>query len=216
MFGPRLRRERERRGISLDAIARSTKVSRSLFEGLERDDVSRWPCGIFRRSFLREYATAIGVAPEPLLDEFLRLFPEPGSERPYTGGRDTAPLRLTLVQEFRLKRVVSRVLAAALDVAVVLTIAQIIVRLLGAEPWTATAAVALSYCAVGTIVFGRSLASWSFSRVAAARHRPAAEPAAPAGAAPQRERIAPAPPRPQPAEASVAPAPADAPLVRSA
>ena len=54
MFGARLRRERERQGITLNAIAKSTKVSRSLYEALERDDVSRWPGGIFRRSFLRE------------------------------------------------------------------------------------------------------------------------------------------------------------------
>ena len=60
-FGPRLRRERERRKISLASISANTKVSISLFEQLERDDVSRWPCGIFRRSFVRSYAEAIGL-----------------------------------------------------------------------------------------------------------------------------------------------------------
>jgi len=44
-FGARLRHERERRHIDLTTIAANTKVKIALFEGLERDDVSRWPSG---------------------------------------------------------------------------------------------------------------------------------------------------------------------------
>src|SRR5919201_1001717 len=75
-FGPTLRRERERRGISLEAIAHSTKISAGVLEALERNDLSRWPTGIFRRSFMRHYAAAIGLAHEEVLSDFLRLFPE--------------------------------------------------------------------------------------------------------------------------------------------
>ena len=42
-FGRRLRLSRERLGISLEAIAASTKINRSLLADLERDDVSKWP-----------------------------------------------------------------------------------------------------------------------------------------------------------------------------
>ena len=76
-FGHRLRRERERRQIPLASIAANTKINVSLFEGLERNDVSRWPSGIFRRSFIRAYATAIGLNPEQLTREFLDRFPDP-------------------------------------------------------------------------------------------------------------------------------------------
>jgi len=76
-FGPRLRQERERRKISLDSIAATTKVNVALYEGLERDDVSRWPSGIFRRSFVRAYATAIGLDPDTVVRAFLERFPEP-------------------------------------------------------------------------------------------------------------------------------------------
>jgi transcriptional regulator with XRE-family HTH domain len=76
-FGHRLRRERERRQIPLASIAANTKINLSLFEGLERDDVSRWPSGIFRRSFMRAYATAIGLNPDELTREFLDRFPDP-------------------------------------------------------------------------------------------------------------------------------------------
>jgi transcriptional regulator with XRE-family HTH domain len=75
-FGSRLRQERERRKISLDSIAASTKVNVALYEGLERDDVSRWPSGIFGRSFVRAYATAIGLDPDTVVRQFLERFPE--------------------------------------------------------------------------------------------------------------------------------------------
>ena len=75
-FGPNLRRIRLQRGISLDAIARATKVNVSLWEGLERNDLSRWPAGIYARGYVREYASAIGEDPESVVDEFCRCFPE--------------------------------------------------------------------------------------------------------------------------------------------
>jgi transcriptional regulator with XRE-family HTH domain len=75
-FGRRLRRERERRKIDLRSIAENTKISMSLFEELERDDVSRWPSGIFRRSFIRAYAQAVGLDPEETTREFLERFPD--------------------------------------------------------------------------------------------------------------------------------------------
>ena len=83
-FGPRLRRERERRKISLESISANTKVSMSLFEALERDDVSRWPCGIFRRSFVRSYADAIGLDGDDVVREFLERFPDPDAAKAET------------------------------------------------------------------------------------------------------------------------------------
>ena len=75
-FGPNLRRLRLQRGVSLDAIARATNVCASLWEGLERNDLSRWPTGIYARGYVREYAHAIGEEAESVVDEFCRWFPE--------------------------------------------------------------------------------------------------------------------------------------------
>jgi transcriptional regulator with XRE-family HTH domain len=76
-FGNRLRRERERRRITLESIAANTKIGLSLLQGLERGNVSRWPSGIFRRSFIRGYAQAIGLDPDEIAREFLEHFPDP-------------------------------------------------------------------------------------------------------------------------------------------
>ena len=76
-FGSRLRYERERRQIALKSIAESTKIGITLLEGLERDDVSRWPSGIFRKSFIRSYAEAIGLKPDSVVREFVERYPDP-------------------------------------------------------------------------------------------------------------------------------------------
>jgi hypothetical protein len=76
-FGTRLRLQREEQQIPLATIAEQTKIKLSLLEGLERDDVSRWPTGLFRRSYFRAYARAIGLEPDPVLREFQALYPDP-------------------------------------------------------------------------------------------------------------------------------------------
>ena len=75
-FGPNLRRVRVQRGIGLDTIAAATKVSVDLFSGLERNDFSRWPTGIYARAYVRAYALEIGVDPEGTVDDFCRWFPQ--------------------------------------------------------------------------------------------------------------------------------------------
>ena len=74
-FGPNLRRIRIQRGISLDTIARETKVAAELWDGLEHNDFSRWPTGLFARAYIREYARLLDLDPESTVDEFCRWFP---------------------------------------------------------------------------------------------------------------------------------------------
>lgn len=81
-LGARLRAERLRRKISIASIAESTKILGALLEGLEQDDVSRWPSGLYRRAFIRAYADAIGLDPEPVVREFLERFPDPEEAQP--------------------------------------------------------------------------------------------------------------------------------------
>jgi transcriptional regulator with XRE-family HTH domain len=76
-FGARLRQRREEQHIALSAVAEQTKLKSSLLEALERDDVSQWPSGIFRRSWFRCYAHAIGLDADTALRDFLAAHPEP-------------------------------------------------------------------------------------------------------------------------------------------
>lgn len=148
-FGRRLRVQRERLGISLEAIAASTKIARSLLADLERGNLSKWPAGIYRRAFFREYAVTIGLPADARLAEFLDLFPD---EEAPAGPRSTPvqasnELRLTLVEDRtqELVRSARRLLVAVAELCMVLGAAWLLSRLSGLGFWTACAATALTY-----------------------------------------------------------------------
>ena len=184
-FGARLRSHRERRGIGLDAISQSTKIRVALFEALERDDTSRWPSGIFRRAFVRAYATAVGLDPELTLSEFLERFPDPNNERrtEISGGRTSAapllscdapsgPLRLTLADEpplplstyvHALRLPWPRVAAAACDLLMVVAIASAVFAVFGAF-WTPFTVATVCYYFGGMLIVGNSPAAYLFCR----------------------------------------------------
>src|SRR5688572_14174205 len=75
-FGPNLRRIRKQKRITIEEIAQATKISGDLLRGLEKNDFSRWPVGIYARAYVRQYAYAIGVDPDSTVDEFCRWFAE--------------------------------------------------------------------------------------------------------------------------------------------
>ena len=75
-FGPNLRRIRMQRRIPLEEISRTTKVPAELLAGLEANDFSSWPTGLFARAYVRQYASAIGVDADETVNEFCRWFPE--------------------------------------------------------------------------------------------------------------------------------------------
>jgi hypothetical protein len=72
-----MRQHREQQNVSLAAVADRTKIKASLLEALERDDISHWPPGIFRRAYIRAYAAAIGLDPDVVIRQFLEVYPEP-------------------------------------------------------------------------------------------------------------------------------------------
>jgi cytoskeleton protein RodZ len=60
-FGDRLRREREMRGITLDEITESTKISRRHLEALEGEHFDQLPGAVFNKGFVRAYARFLGI-----------------------------------------------------------------------------------------------------------------------------------------------------------
>tara|TARA_B100000809_G_scaffold266616_1_gene330280 strand:- start:1959 stop:2810 length:852 start_codon:yes stop_codon:yes gene_type:complete len=120
-FGARLREARELKGITLNEIASATKISISVLEALEQNDISRLPGGIFSRAFIRGYANAVGLDPEKAVREFLDEFSseinESSTSRPST---TTGHLTLTFEKEedFESQRLMTRTLIRLLVVSV--------------------------------------------------------------------------------------------------
>ena len=68
--GAYLREARERQGVSIDEIARSTRVLHHYLEALESDDLASLPAPVFAKGFIRAYCQALGIS----ADEPLRLY----------------------------------------------------------------------------------------------------------------------------------------------
>lgn len=63
-FGKYLQQQRALRGLSLDEVAKETKISESLLRALEGGQVERLPGRIFVLNYVRAYAQVIGLNPE--------------------------------------------------------------------------------------------------------------------------------------------------------
>ena len=180
-FGVRLRRERERRRISLEELAEATNVSVDLWEGMERNDFAHWPSGIFARAFVRDYARVLGLDADEVVDEFCRHFEiadrrtlrlveaqaellghpyekAPGAE-PLPAGRERrAAPRAGSAQVSPVRgRYGPRTIAAAIDTACVCSVALAVSRMTDIGFWTAAGAAAIAYQTTVTVVGGSSL-----------------------------------------------------------
>ena len=77
-FGFQLRQEREHRGVSLEAMCASTKLSLRQLIDVESGNFRELPGGIFRKGFVRSYLKALGLD-EPLwLERFETSYRESG------------------------------------------------------------------------------------------------------------------------------------------
>jgi helix-turn-helix protein len=155
-FCQQLRQAREASGITLEAIAEASKIQTSLLAGLERGDLSRWPTGIYRRSFVREYAAAIRLLqPDQVVSDFVRLYPDDvvvpvasfGTSRHDSPG--TNRLTLALDSHWLIMPTRSGTQAAIIDLIMVLSTGGLGFLLAGSY-WAVTAVVALLYYSLAT------------------------------------------------------------------
>jgi hypothetical protein len=163
-FGADLRRERERRGISLETVGAATRFRRSILEDFEANGLTNVHGDFYRRALLKAYAAAIGVPPASMLADYYQLCAE-------NAGAGCTGLRLSVEPEPRWNtRSVTRMLIAVADTCVVLLLAGVVTQSTGMSPWVIGAALALAYHAVSTATLGSSPATWyaNSSLVAAA------------------------------------------------
>lgn len=95
--GAALREARERRRISLEELARTTKIGLATLRALERNQVDHLPGGIFLRGFLRAYARQVGLDPEDTVRRYLAQFERPPAAAVATETAGTEPESTPLV-----------------------------------------------------------------------------------------------------------------------
>src|SRR3982751_5727869 len=72
-IGETLRRQRLQNRISLEKISLDTKIGVRLLEAIEAGQFEKLPGGVFRRSFVLQYARALGLDPEEVSAELDQL-----------------------------------------------------------------------------------------------------------------------------------------------
>lgn len=85
-FGARLKREREKKGVTLDDISVTTKIGTRMLRALEDEHFDQLPGGIFNKGFVRAYARHLGMDEEQAIADYLvasgetPAAPKPGAE----------------------------------------------------------------------------------------------------------------------------------------
>jgi cytoskeletal protein RodZ len=128
--GAKLRKARERCGLSLRQIADSTKISVPVLEGLERDEITYLPGGVLGRGYVRSFASTVKLDPEAIVAEFVAQFPgssvtdgyppaaQADGETPERSG-PANPVKIRLNESSKLVRVASFGVVAVLLAGVV-------------------------------------------------------------------------------------------------
>jgi transcriptional regulator with XRE-family HTH domain len=184
-FGDRLRRQRERQGVSLTEIAESTKVAASLFASLERGDCTRWPGGVYNRAFIRGYAKAVQLDPDETAAEFAECYetpaPEPPAGKPVRTpheGPVRPALRLTLEVDPAegQKRLVRVAALAIVDVLAIAALAAAVMFMTAGTLWSSLAVTAVAYQVLVRVVGGLLRINRLAHRTGAAMAEPLVEP----------------------------------------
>ena len=63
-LGEKLKESRLKQGLSLDEIAGKTRIQIHFLEAIEQDRLEKIPGDFFRKSFVRQYATTLGLDPD--------------------------------------------------------------------------------------------------------------------------------------------------------
>jgi cytoskeleton protein RodZ len=74
-IGEKLRNQRLHRGADLDQISKQTKIGVRLLQAIEADQFDQLPGGVFRKSFVLQYARALGLDEKELGPELAQLDP---------------------------------------------------------------------------------------------------------------------------------------------
>lgn len=72
-LGEKLQQAREERGISISEVAEQTRISSHYLEGIEADDYSALPGGIFNKGFVKSYAKYVGLDEHEALQDYAKL-----------------------------------------------------------------------------------------------------------------------------------------------
>lgn len=79
-IGGELRRARESRGLSIEAVAATTRIRAKVLDGIERQDLGALPPRPYGRGFVAAYARELGLDPSDTVRDYFAQFEPPPAE----------------------------------------------------------------------------------------------------------------------------------------
>lgn len=70
-FGDKFRKEREKKGFSLDDVSNVTKIGSRMLQAIEEEHFDQLPGGVFNKGFIRAYAKHLGLNDNDAVTEYL-------------------------------------------------------------------------------------------------------------------------------------------------
>jgi cytoskeletal protein RodZ len=127
-FGAHLKREREARNVTLEEVAKSTKISKRHLSELEEERFKDLPGGIFNKGFVRAYSKYLGLNEEEMVAEYVAAEAKTNAPPTMTPpiAMETQKLMASMAvakereESVRASDPAARVLTAAVAIAVVL------------------------------------------------------------------------------------------------
>ncbi|WP_234447094.1 helix-turn-helix domain-containing protein [Virgibacillus salexigens] len=75
-IGARLKEAREAKNLSLESLQETTKIQKRYLIAIEEGNLHILPGKFYARAFIKEYANAVGVDPDELMEEFKEEVPK--------------------------------------------------------------------------------------------------------------------------------------------
>ena len=94
-LGDRLREARIEKGYTLDDLQEITKIQKRYLAGIENEEYSSMPGSFYVRAFIKQYAEAVGLNGDELLETYKSEIPSPSNED-VTKSIPTTPSRRAL------------------------------------------------------------------------------------------------------------------------
>src|SRR5690606_26982011 len=79
-IGARLKEARMEKDISLDSLQDTTKIQKRYLVAIEEENFSILPGKFYAKAFIKEYAIAVGLDPNELMEEYKQDIPSPEDE----------------------------------------------------------------------------------------------------------------------------------------
>ncbi|CDQ19676.1 helix-turn-helix domain-containing protein [Halobacillus karajensis] len=121
-IGARLKEARESKGLSLETLQETTKIQKRYLQAIEKNEFQVLPGKFYTRAFIREYASAVGLDPEQVMEEHKAELPTFDEENTVQYSRVQRTKKEATQKSSRSSRILPTILTVGLIIGLIFVI----------------------------------------------------------------------------------------------